>query len=194
METTWIWIGAGVLVILLIYWMYAKAISLRNQVLEALASIDVQLRKRHDLIPNLLKMAQKYLDHERALMESITSLRTRAQGSYDKSNPKAVAEHLAIEGQLSASAGQLFNMVAEAYPDMKSAEIMTNTQETFTEVESHIAAARRFYNSAVTDLNNFAQVQPMGSVAAMAGVRPFPYFAEDEAVVRAPVNVDDHLK
>ena len=193
METVWIVVGIVVAVLLLIYSMYVKSIRLRNQVLEALGSIDVQLRKRHDLIPNLLKIAQKYLDHERTLMQNVTALRTRAQASYDRSDPNAVAQHLALEGQLSAATGQLFNMVHEAYPDMKSAEIMSNTQETFTEVESHIAASRRFYNAAVTDLNNFAQVQPMSTIATMAGVHPFPYFEEDDQAVRAPIDVNDHM-
>jgi len=84
--------------------------------------------------------------------------------------------------------------LAEAYPDMKSVDVMTTTQQAFTEVENHIAAARRFYNSAVTDLNNFAQVQPMAAIAAMSGVRPFPYFEETNKAVRAPIDVDDHLK
>lgn len=194
MSITWIVVGVIVAVLLLIYSMYVKSIALRNQVLEALASIDVQMRKRHDLIPNLLKMAQKYLDHERALMENVTALRSQAQSSYDRSDPQAVGQHLAVEAQLSASTGRLFNMVHEAYPDMKSAEIMSTTQETFTEVESHIAAARRFYNASVTDLNNFAQVQPMAGISAMAGVYPFPYFEEIDEAARAPVDVNDHMK
>lgn len=190
-----IWIGVGgiALVLAIAYSMYVKAIRLRNQVLEALAAIDVQLRKRHDLIPNLLKMAQKYLNHERALMENVTALRAQVEASYDRTDPNAVAQHLALEGQLSATTGRLFNMVQEAYPDMKSSDIMNTTQETFTEVESHIAAARRFYNAAVTDLNNFAQVQPMSAIAAMAGVHPFPYFEETDEAVRAPVDVDEHM-
>ena len=193
METSWIAGGVSAVLLILIYMAYAKAIRLRNQAMEALASIDVQLRKRHDLIPNLLKMAQKYLDHERTLMESITSLRTQAQSAYDRKDPKAVAQHLTIEGQLSATTGRLFNMVQEAYPDMKSSEIMLNTQQTFTEVEGHIAAARRFYNASVTDLNNFTQIQPTGAIAAMAGVGAFPYFEETSQAVNDPVNVNDHM-
>jgi len=193
MTTTWMIVGGVFFVLFLLYAMYAKSIRLRNQVLESLAAIDVQLRKRHDLIPNLLKMAQKYLDHERALMENVTALRTQAQASYDRADPQAVGQHLAVEAQLSASTGRLFNMVHEAYPDMKSAEIMSTTQETFTEVESHIAAARRFYNASVTDLNNFAQVQPMAAIAAMAGVFAFPYFEETNEAVRAPIDVNDHM-
>lgn len=190
----WIVLGVIAFILVIIYSMYAKSIRLRNQVLEALGAIDVQLRKRHDLLPNLLKMAQKYLDHERELMESVTSLRNQAQVTYDRTDPDAVSRHLVLEGQLSQATGRLFNMVAEAYPDMKSHEIVSNAQETFTEVESHIAAARRFYNAAVTDLNNFAQVQPMAAIAAMVGVRPFPYFEESNETVRAPVDVDTYMK
>lgn len=180
--------------IVIMYIWYTKIISRRNSALEALGSIDVQLRKRHDLIPNILKMVQKYMDHESSVLTRITALRAQVTEDYDKTDPDQVQGRLKAEGELKQAMGSLFNAVAENYPELRSSENMVSAQETFTEVEGHIAAARRFYNSSVTDLNNSVQIFPGSWLAQMASVRAMPYFEETDEAVRAPVNADDYLK
>lgn len=179
---------------IVMYIWYTRIISRRNSALEALGSIDVQLRKRHDLIPNILKMVQKYMDQEESVLTRITALRAQVTSDYDKTDPQQVQGHLQAEGELKQAMGSLFSAVAENYPELRSSENMQSAQETFTEVEGHIAAARRFYNSSVTDLNNSVQIFPGSMIAQMAGVKAMPYFEETDEAVRAPVNADDYLK
>lgn len=186
--------GIAAVTLVTAYIWYTRIISRRNNALEALGSIDVQLRKRHDLIPNILKMVQKYMDHETSLLGRITELRAQVSEPYDKSNPDQVQKHLNSEAQLKQAVGSLFNAVAENYPDLNSSQNMLSAQETFSEVEGHISAARRFYNSAVTDLNNSVQIFPGSWIAQMANVRAMPYFEETDEAVRAPVNADNYLK
>lgn len=176
------------------YILYARIIRLRNAALEALGSIDVQLRKRHDLIPNILKMVQKYMDHEKDLLGRITQLRARVTESYDKTDPSQVGDHLRVEGELQQAMGSLFHAVSENYPELRSSENMQSAQETFTEVEGHIAAARRFYNASVTDLNNAVQIFPGSFIARQINVSAMPYFEETDETVRAPVDASDYLK
>lgn len=174
------------------YAWYISLITRRNTAKEALSSIDVQLRKRHDLLPNVLKLAQKFMSHERELLEQLTALRSKASAPYQPDDPDQVREHLEAERSLQAGIGRLF-AVAENYPDLKSHETVVTAQETFTEVEGHISAARRFYNSAVTSLNNAVEIFPGSMIANIAGVKPMPFFEIEESA-RAPVNVDDFMK
>ena len=182
---------AGAILVIGYMW-YASLIGRRNKALEALSSIDVQLRKRHDLLPNILKLASKFMKHEKELLDKLTSLRARVQESYQQKDPNAVSEHLGAEAALQAGMLQFF-AVAENYPELKSHETVVTAQETFSEVEGHLSAARRFYNSAVTDLNNSVQIFPGSMIASMAGVKAMPYF-EVEDSIRKPVDVDDYLK
>jgi LemA protein len=172
-----------------IYLVYVSVIKRRNTAREALSSIDVQLRKRHDLIPNIVTLAQKFMTHEKELLTSLTEARNLAHQSYETSDPDAVKQHLDAERSVQSGMMQLF-AVAENYPELRSSETIQNAQQTFNEVEGHISAARRFYNSAVTDLQNACEIFPMSAIANMAGVKPLPYFEVDEAV-REPVNVAD---
>ncbi|WP_422025057.1 LemA family protein [Pyruvatibacter mobilis] len=184
----------GIVALVLIggYIWYVTLIARRNRAREALSSIDVQLRKRHDLIPNVLAIAQKFMEHEKELLTEVTELRARAMADYNPDDPAAVKSH--IEAERSLQAGMMrFFATAEAYPELRSAEAMTKAQDTYTEVEGHISAARRFYNAAVTDLNNAVEVFPGSVIAGMAGVKPMPFYEVEEAA-RAPVNAGDYLK
>jgi LemA protein len=172
-----------------VYMIYVTVIKRRNTAREALSSIDVQLRKRHDLIPNIVTLAQKFMTHERELLTNLTEARNLAHQSYDPGDPDAVQQHLGAERSVQSGMMQLF-AVAENYPELRSSDTIQNAQQTYSEVEGHISAARRFYNSAVTDLKNACEIWPMSMVAAMAGVKALPYFEVDEAV-REPVNVVD---
>lgn len=187
----WIAIVAGVLLVLAYLW-YVVLIRRRNRVQEALSSIDVQLRKRHDLLPNVLKMAERFMAHERQLLARLTELRNQAQAPYDPRNGEQVRQHLDAEGSLQAGLRQLF-AVAENYPELRSSETMSNAQLTFNEVEGHIAAARRFYNAAVTDLNNAVQIFPGSLIAGFAGVQAMPFFEIEDEAVRQPVDASEIL-
>jgi LemA protein len=175
--------GAG-----LAYLWYTKIIGRRNTALEALSSIDVQLRKRHDLIPNLVAMAKRFMTHERELLDRLTEQRAKAAEPYSRHDPRAVEQHLADERALQSSLVRVL-AVAENYPDLKSDRTVIEVQEGLEEVEGHIAAARRFYNSAVTDLNNSVQIFPGNIIAGWAKVEPMPYFELEDSAMRAPVDV-----
>jgi len=157
-----------------------------------LSGIDVQLKLRANLIPNILKIAQKFMDHERGLLEEITALRTKALENYDNKDANAVGEHLDISNQL-AGKMQQFLVSVENYPELKSDQTMLQAQTTYNEVEAKIAAARRFYNSSVTALNNAVQIFPGNIIAGWAGVAQMPFYEVDEAA-KAPVNAGDYLK
>lgn len=183
----------GVVACLLVgfYLLYVQLITKKNRAREALSSIDVQLKKRHDLVPNILTIARKFMDHEKELLSEVTQMRSLAGADYDKSNPDAVKEHLGAEKKLQSSMMQFF-AVAENYPDLKSHSTMVQAQETYEEVEGHIAAARRFYNSAVTDLNNAVEIFPGSLIAGFIRIVAMPYFEMDEAE-KKPVDAADYL-
>jgi LemA protein len=185
------WIILGVVVVGLYAW-YAAIVQRKNRVAEALSGIDVQLSQRHELIPNVLAIAKRYLAHEQDLLADIARLRTAGQDRIGATDPKAVAEKFAAENQLSAGLGRLF-AVAEGYPELKSNDLMVRAQSTYQEVETNVAAARRFYNASVTALRNACQIFPGPLVAALAGAGQMPPFFEAPAEHRGPVNAADHL-
>lgn len=183
------------------YVLYAGIIKARNTVEESYAGIDIQLRKRHDLIPNILKIAKKYMEHEKSLLTEVTELRAKAtekeslarnQATADGTTA-AITEKFALEGALQSKMGQLM-IAVENYPDLKADAQMLQSQQTYNEVEEHIAAARRFYNSAVKELRNKVQIFPGNLLAGIAGVTELPpFFEETDEAVRAPVDADAFL-
>jgi LemA protein len=175
------------------YLWYVTLIKRRNRVREALGTVDVQLQKRYDLLPNILKLAQKFMTHERELMSSLTDVRARVQAPYRPEDPEEVRQHLDAAVKLQGLMGNLF-AVAENYPELKSSENVIEAQQTFSEVEANIAAARRFYNSAVTELNNAIEIWPGKIIAGLATVSVMPFFEVPDAAVRAAVSVDDHMR
>jgi len=183
-----------VLVLLIIaapYLWYVAIISRRNKALEALSSVDVQLKMRSELIPNILAIAKRFMEHELNLMTNITSLRTQAAASYDPKDAVAVKQHLDSVKALETSMGQ-FMVQVEAYPALKSDEPMLQAQRSYNEVEAQIAAARRFYNSAVNALNTSIQIFPGNILASMAGVDIMPFY-EAESEAKQSVNAKDYL-
>lgn len=176
-----------------LYIWYAKLISRRNTAREALSSVDVQLKKRHDLLPNILKLAGRFMTHEKELLEGLTALRVRVDADYDRADPAAVQAHLSAGQELQSGMARFF-AVAENYPDLRSAETISKAQDTFTEAEAHISAARRFYNAAVTDLNNAVEIFPGSMIAGWANVKAMPFWEMENTDHRAAINVDDHLK
>jgi LemA protein len=186
-----VWIVVGVALVGLYAW-YATIVTRRNRVGEALSGIDVQLSQRHELIPNVLAIAKRFLAHEQQLLSDIARLRTTGQERLGAKDPAAIGEKFAAENQLSAGLSRLF-AVAENYPDLKSDQTMVRAQAVYQEVETNVAAARRFYNSSVTALRNACQIFPGQLLAGLAGVGQLPPFFEAPAEHRGPVNAADHL-
>jgi len=189
----WIGLGIAAAAAVLGYGWYVSLIVRRNRAREALSSVDVQLRKRFDLIPNVLKLAQRYMDHEKGLLAEITGLRARVQEPYQRQDPTEVAAHLEASRALETGLGRLFAL-AENYPDLKANTTIIRAQETYEEVEGHISAARRFYNSAVGELNNAVEIFPGSIIAGWASIRQMPFYELDEPAARQPVSVDDVMR
>ena len=172
------------------YNLYVQLIKKRNKVKEAMSGIDVQLNKRYSLIPNLFKSAAKYMEHERDLLENITSLRSQA-ASIKSVDEKSVAQKIELDKKITAGMGQFFVSV-ENYPQLKADGPIIQTMQTYSEIEEHIAAARRFYNSAVNELNNATEIFPSSLVAMFIGVKSYPFFEADEQV-KKEINVSDYF-
>jgi LemA protein len=192
MSRTW-WIVVAAVLAGLYLW-YAAIVRRRNRVAEALAGIDVQLNQRHDLIPNILAIARRFMEHEKGLMEEITQLRAgvAAQPSVAGAPPAAVADRFAAEAKLGAGMDRLFAL-AENYPQLQSQGPMVEAHRSYQEVETNIAAARRFYNSAVGDLRNAVQIFPGSLLAGLAGAGETPPFFQADEAARAPVDAAANL-
>lgn len=185
--TVWLVIGAGIATL---YVWYARIITRRNKVREALSSVDVHLNQRHDLIPNIVSLAARYMGHERALLTDVTRLREEARQT-PPTSAGDTGRRFALEGELSQRVGQLL-VTMEAYPQLKAAQPMIQAQQTWTEIEAQITASRRFYNAAVNQLNNAIQIFPGSLLAAAAGVTTMPLF-EAPAAARVAPTVDGIL-
>jgi len=177
------------IILIALYLVYMTLVMKKNKVREALAGIDVQLKKRYDLIPNVLFLANKFMEHERGLIEDITKLRTKA--AKIKSDFDNVSEKIALDNEIKTKMGQLMVSV-ENYPQLKSDQTMIQAMQTYSEVEEHIAAARRFYNSAVLDLTNAVEILPSKWFAQKLGIKSeLPYFEITEEKERQAVNANE---
>ena len=181
----------GAVLIILLYVWYTRIIRNKNQVYEALAGIDVQLKNRSDLLPNILTIAKKFMEHEKELLSSVTELRTRSNAEYDSGDAQAIKQHMELASALGSEMGKLMVSV-EAYPELKSDQTMQQAQLSYNEIETKIAAARRFYNSAVGQLNNSIEIFPGNIVAKYASVSIMPFYETDDAS-RATVDASSIL-
>lgn len=193
MEINWInpWLIGGIVVGVLFYAQYVRLIVVRNKVRESASDIDVQLKKRYDLIPNMLQMAAKFMEHEKSLMTELTELRTKAMANTFVASPK---EKIEMESLLNQKLGE-FRVSLENYPDLKSNQTMITAMQSMNEVEEHISAARRFYNSNVNALKNAVEIFPGNIVAMLVGVnyKDTPFFEVSE-VEKQPINSKDYFK
>ena len=180
----------AIIVIGVLYNIYVKVIQKKNKVKEAMGGVDVQLKKRYDLIPNILTIANKFMEHERGLIEDITKLRTQAASI--RSDADTISEKMNLDNQIANKMGQLMVNV-ENYPQLKSDQTMVQAMQTYSEVEEHIAAARRFYNSAVNDLNNAVEIFPSSVIASALNIQPYPFFKAEEAA-KEPINAANYFK
>jgi len=184
-----VWIILIAVILVLIWIVYAGLIKKRNNVKEAFASIDVQLKKRYDLIPNILFIANKFMEHERELLTGITEL--RAQAAKLPAELSNAQQKIDLDNKISGMMGKLLVSV-ENYPQLKSDQTMMQAMQTYSEQEEHIAAARRFYNSAVKELNNAVEIFPSSLIAAMINIKSAPFFEASEQE-RVRINAQDYF-
>ena len=174
----------GILAVAVIWavWMYNNFVTLTNRVKEAWSDIDVQLKRRYDLIPNLVETVKGYAAHESGTFEKVTEMRTRAMGATDPTQ-KAEAENM-----LSGALKSLF-AVSENYPDLKANQNFVELQRELTDTENKIQAARRFYNSVVQELNTGVQSFPANLVANTFKFTEKDFFQLDDEAAKEPVKV-----
>lgn len=171
-------------IVLWVVFAYNSFIRLINRAKEAWADIDVQLKRRYDLIPNLVNTVKAYATHEREAFENVTKARSAAMGAGN------LAEKSQAENVLSGALKSLF-AVAEAYPDLKANQNFLELQRELSDTENKIQAARRFYNTNVRDLNTKIEVFPNNFIANMFRFSKMEFFelSESEAAARNPVEV-----
>ena len=176
-----LWVIVGIAGFLLLYgiYLYNRLVRTRVRVQNAWSQIDVQLRRRYDLIPNLVEAVKGYAAHERQTFEEVTSARTAAQQA------QGVAQQAQAENALTAAIGRLF-AVAEAYPQLRATENFQQLQAQLTEVEQQIAIARQVYNDTVLTYDNALETVPTNVIAGMFNFRPREYFQTEDATREAP--------
>lgn len=170
-----------VLLLIAAVWLYNRLVRKRNLVNEAWAGIDVQLQKRSELVPNLVKIVKGYAAHESTVLEDVTRLRASTE-----SRIGARAQH---ETALSQSLGRLFAL-AEAYPDLKASDGFQQLHGSLVEIEDHLQYARRYYNGAVRDNNNLVEGFPSNIIANIFNFKQAEFFEIELSSQRSAPNVD----
>src|SRR5258708_39940476 len=169
------WIILGIVVVLVVGWLiftYNGLVTARNRTQEAWSEIDVELKRRHDLIPNLVNTVQGYMGHERGTLEAVTNARASAVPAGATGDPAKIRP---AENVLSQSLRSLF-AVSENYPDLKAISAFTNLQETLTAPDDKIEFSRRFYNRNARDYNIKLQTLPTSLIARALGFSPCAFF------------------
>ena len=193
MSGFWITLAVLALIILFFISIYNRLVALKNKVANAFGQMDVQLKRRHDLIPNLVETARAYMTHERSTLEAVVNARNTAQAvgqlaAQQPGDAQALAAMAQAEGALSSTLGRFFAL-AEAYPDLKANQTMMQLSEELTTTENKVAFARQAFNDAVMELNTAIQSFP---AVVFAGALGFTTAAllqplESEAERKAPV-------
>lgn len=160
-----------------LYQLYVQLVKARNMALAALSGIEVQMRKRYDLIPNILTIAKEYMNHEKSLMAEITAQRTEALNKSDSVIPEDVADLFSKDSKLSGMMGKLV-VSMEAYPELRAVESMNEAMKAYQDVENDISASRRFYNSAVNELKNSVEIFPSSMVARVISIKALPFYED----------------
>ena len=183
MSTTgWIVLGVIVVLVLWIIMIYNQLVAMGQRVGQAFADVDVQLKQRHDLIPNLVETVKGYAAHERGTLEEVVKARNAAMTA------AGPAQQAQAENQLSGALRQLFAL-SESYPDLKANQNFQQLQSELSDIENKLASARRFFNNAVQEYNTGIQQFPAALFAASLGFHPRTFFdvGEERAVVeKAP--------
>lgn len=172
-----------VVILLFVAGLYNRFVKLKTRVKEAWADIDVQLKRRYDLIPNLIETVKGYATHEQQTLQNVTEARTQAM------NAEGTADKAEAENMLSGALKSLF-AVSESYPDLKANENFLELQRELTDTENKIQSARRFYNTNVRDLNISVESFPSNIIASIFGFKQAEFFELTEEAAKEPVKVD----
>lgn len=172
----WLVLAVVVVVVVGVLVVFNRLVQLRNRAAGSWSDIDVQLKRRHDLVANLVEAVKGYTHHERQVLEKVTAARTTAEGARAGGHPGAAG---AAESKLSGEVGRLFAL-AEAYPDLKASEQFASLQRALTDVEDDLQNARRYYNAVVRDLNTRIQSFPDLIIARPLGFREREFFSLDD--------------
>lgn len=190
-----VWLFIVVVVVLVVFGVsiFNKLVRARNQAKNGFSQIDVQLKRRHDLIPNLVETAKRYLTHEEETLTRVIDARNNAQSLQDSSKHQPDSlEHMALfakaEGMLSKALGQ-FSAVVEAYPELKADSVIKELMDELTNTENRIGFARQHYNDSVMFYNNDREVFPNNLISTTFGFRPLSQlvFEDSKAIAQAPV-------
>jgi LemA protein len=191
---SWTFIGIIVAAVLWLIAIYNRLIALRNRFKNAFAQIDVQLKRRYDLVPNLVETAKGYIKHERGTLEAVIAARSSAQSANrraaaDPADAEAMRQMGAAEAGLSGALGKFFAL-SEAYPDLKANQTMMQLSEELTSTENKISFARQAYNDAVMSYNTAVQSFPDNFVAGFGGFKDATLLeATESPEERKPVKV-----
>jgi LemA protein len=183
-----VWVIVAIVVIIVLFTVVAfnGLVRRRNRTQEAWSQIDVELKRRHDLIPNLVETVKGYAAHERGTFEAVTNARAAAVNAGASGDPAKVGQ---AENVLTGALRSLF-AVAEAYPDLKASQNFSQLQEEITATEDKIEFARRYYNTSVRDYNTAIQTFPRNIFAGMLGFHAMQYFEIDQPAEREVPQVD----
>lgn len=185
MTILYIVLGIIVLIILWVIAVYNGLVRLNNRTKEGWSDIDVQLKRRHDLIPNLVNSVKGYMTHERELLENITAARAGAVSAQESGNTADLAK---AEGLLGGMLGKL-QIAVEAYPDLKANQNVTQLMDELSDTENKIQASRRFYNSMVRDFNTKMETFPTNTIASMLKFTKYEFFEIEDVSERQNVEV-----
>jgi len=183
MTILFIVLGALALIVFWAIFVYNRLITLKNRTKEAWSDISIQLKRRYNLIPNLVETVKGYATHERELFEKVTKARAKAMQA------ESVKEQAEAENALSSTLKSLF-AVSENYPQLKASQNFLELQKELRDTEDKIMAARRFYNSNVRDLNIKIERFPEKVIASVFGFKKMDLFEIEEAAAREPVKVN----
>lgn len=186
-------VGLAAFTVMFIAGMYNKLVALRNRFKNAWAQIDVQLKRRYDLIPNLVETTKGYLKHERGTLEAVIAARNSAASANTRvtanpGDPEAMKALTSAEGSLSGALGRLFAL-SEAYPDLKANTSMNQLMEELTSTENKVSFARQAYNDSVMSYNTGRETFPSNIIAGMFNFGPAELFAVEKPEEREAVKV-----
>jgi LemA protein len=176
----------AVIVVVILLWLliaYNGLVRLRNEADQGESSIDIQLKRRADLIPNLVEAVKGYATHESATFENVSNARAQALGA------KSLSEKADADGAMQSAVGKLF-AIAEAYPELRAVESFVHLQTELADTEDKVAAARRYYNSVVQVFNTKQQTVPTSFIAGAFGFSPREFYRLDDDADRQPIKVD----
>ena len=176
--TGYILLGVVVVLLLGAVTIYNKLVTNKNLVAEGWSGIDVQLKRRNDLIPNLIESVKGYMGHERGVLDQVTELRTKSQAA------QSVGDKAKVEGAMGAALANLF-AVAENYPDLKASQNFMELQKSLADIEDQVQLARRYYNGAARNFNILIQSFPSNLLASAFHFTTVEYFEIEDAAERA---------